>query len=189
MTKKLIPILLLFASLQLSAQDTRSLGSMIYGDLYLGLMFTGDYASGGAGLGLGYRFDERHAVGLLLHGISEVSTSTTRSASCIGLQYRYQFKRWAFDAGAGYVQKFRYTGDDPFPTEAVQEGADPWYYRLGVRRQMLGAFYLGLSYAQSGPFVLQSTDTDSMPPSLSYRETFGVHSFTLNFGFLIQKRN
>jgi hypothetical protein len=186
--KKLICILLLFNGLQLVAQDNlRPFGSMIYGDLYLGLLITGDYASTGAGVGLGYRFNDRHALGVTLHGISEGSTSTTRSAACIGVQYRYDLKRWSFDAGTGYVYLFRYTGDDPFPTEAVQEGSDPWYYRLGVRRRLGRVFYLGLSYAQSGPFILESTDTDEMPPEVRYSETLGVHAFTLNLGLLFQK--
>lgn len=187
--KKLISIVLLFTCLQLSAQHTRAFGSMLYGDLYLGLMFTGEYASGCGGLGLGYRFNDQHALGLLYHGFSEASVSTNRSASCIGLQYRYELKRWAFDASTGYVQKFRYIGDDPYPTEAIHQGSDPWYYRLGVRRQMFGMFYLGLSYAQSGRFVLKHTNTDYMPPEVYYFKTLGVHAFTLNFGLLIQKRN
>jgi hypothetical protein len=187
--KKLLSILLLFTSLQLPAQEApRSFGDMIYGDIYLGLMFTGEYVGGAVGLGLGYRFNDRHALGLAYHGFTEGSISTTRSATGLGLQYRYQLKRWAFDAGAGYVPNFRYTGDDPFPTEAVQEGADPWYFRLGVRRLMRGGLYLGLSYAQSGDFVLKWTDTDVTPPEIIYSPTRGVYAFTLNFGLLLQKR-
>ena len=187
--KKLVSIIFLFSCLQLFAQDTRTLGSTLYGDLYLGLMFTGEYASGSGGLGFGYRFNDQHAVGLLYHGFTEASISTTRSATCIGLQYRYELQRWAFDASTGYVRKFRYVGDDPFLTETVHEESDPWYYRLGVRRQMFGMFYLGLSYAQSGRFVIKHTNIDYSPPEIYSYETLGVHAITLNFGLLLQQRN
>lgn len=186
--KQVFLFLLFLYSLNLSAQEARTFGSSIYGDLHLGLMFTGEYASGSGGAALGYRLDDQHSLGIALLRFSEISVSTTRSASCIGLQYRYQLKRWAFDACTGYVHTFRYTGDDPYPTEVVQKHSNPWYYKLGVHRNIFGVLYLGLSYAQSGSFVLQHTDPEEVPPRIWSYKTLGVYAFTLNLTLLFQKR-
>ena len=53
---------------------------------------------------------------------------------------------------------------------------------------MIGILYLGLSYAQSGPFVLQHTDFEEILPRIWSYKTLGVYAFTLNLTLLFQKR-
>ena len=177
----------LIITLPLSAQEnTRSFAGRLYAEGQLGLFIADGYLPGSIHAGAGYRFSDHHSLGLACTGFGQATTSTNRSATGLGLQYRYQTNGWLFDAAAGLVTHFNYTDNSPFEHQVLLNQSDRRYFRLGIQRRLGRVVTLGVSYAQSGDIIIELNDRESTPPRIFTNENFGPQAFTVNLGFLVQ---
>ncbi|NBC05598.1 MAG: hypothetical protein GVY26_00210 [Bacteroidetes bacterium] len=182
-------IFLFLCTCLLQAQEEeRSLFSQLYADLKVGLYF-GEHLLIANNLEVGYRFSQRHALGLQRSSFTDIGGTVRLTARGVGPAYRYQLDKWAFSGGIGYVYRYVLMGDFIYPFEVLHSRSNPWFFRLSVQRRLTRCLHFGISYAQSGGnLTIEHTDFDVTPPERWLTERFGPKIFTINLGMLLQKR-
>ncbi len=147
----------------------------VYVDASLGLGF-GLFAD----VNLGYRINEKNAIGASLMAWTEPSACCAHSAEGFGVQWRITPNRKIlYKLELGYINKANYGDDGPYNAVYNHKKSNKFYQRLTAARRF-SVFQIGLTVAIAGG---QKNDNfDSITRKLLRTSVFSVNSLVLSLG-------